>query len=108
VAALQEGATPAGGTGGVGVGMGGTSPLALGILAPEMALLVDDGRSAGGIRAYRNSASTAEGGERSTTITEYGIPLSPPRTSQELLASLQPYVTGGSAVTSTETAIDVL
>src|SRR5205823_3588871 len=63
------------GTGTTGTGTGtstGTTAEGQGIFAVEVAILADDARNAGAIRAYRKLASTAEGGDPNTTISENG------------------------------------
>jgi hypothetical protein len=59
-----------------------------------VAVLADDGRYAGGIRAFEMISSTALGGNPNVTLTETGQPFNTPRTPAQLSAFLQPYLAG--------------
>lgn len=61
------------------------------VLQAEVAVLADDGRHAGALRAFRKLASTAEGGDPNTTVTESGAPFNVARTHAQLVAFMQAY-----------------
>ena len=63
------------------------------LMAAVVAVLADDGRYAGGIRAFEKIASTALGGNPNLTLSENGQPFNTPRTQAQLNAFLQPYLT---------------
>jgi hypothetical protein len=70
------------------------------VLALELAVLADNGRHAGALRAYRKLASTADGGDPNITLTENGSPFNVPRTGAQLSAFLQAYLSPTAPVTS--------
>lgn len=58
------------------------------------AIVADDGRYAGGIRAFEKISSTALGGNPNLTLSENGQPFNVPRTRAQFNAFLQPYLAG--------------
>lgn len=54
-------------------------------------------RDAGGLRAYRKTASTAAGGDPNTTLTEDGGAVNHVRTRDQVLAAVAPFIAGGAA-----------
>jgi len=72
---------------------GGTAAtLPVTISATEAAILADDARFAGAIRSYRKTASTADGGDPNTTITESGAPFNVALTAAQVAAFEQPFL----------------
>jgi CHRD domain-containing protein/ferritin-like protein len=71
-----------------------------GLLATVAGIMAVEGRHAGGIRAYRKGASTADGGDPNITLTEDREAVNRARTKEQVLALLQPYL-GGTAVSPT-------
>jgi hypothetical protein len=63
-----------------------------GLFSTEVAILADDGRFAGGIRAFRKLAGSADGGDPNTTITENGMPFNLALTHQQVVDFLAPYL----------------
>src|SRR5439155_17352450 len=61
------------------------------VFGTEVAILADNGRHAGALRAFRKLANTADGGDPNITITENGTPFNVARTRAQLTAFLQTY-----------------
>jgi len=61
------------------------------VFQAEVAILADNGRHAGALRAFRKLASTVEGGDPNTTLTESGTPFNLARTHEQLTAFVQAY-----------------
>jgi hypothetical protein len=64
------------------------------VLATAGGIMAVEGRHAGGLRAYRKVASTAEGGDPNTTLTEDGESVNRARTRDQVLTIIQPYIQG--------------
>jgi hypothetical protein len=62
-------------------------------------IMAVEARHAGGLRAYRKTASTAEGGDPNITLTEDREPVNRVRTREQVLAAIQPYLVGGTTPT---------
>lgn len=63
-------------------------------LATAGGIMAVEARHAGGIRAYRKTVSTAEGGDPNITLTEDREPVNRVRTREQVLAAIQPYLAG--------------
>jgi len=64
------------------------------VLATAAAIMAVEGRHAGGLRAYRKVASTAEGGDPNITLTEDREAVNRARTRDQVISLIQPYVAG--------------
>ena len=62
------------------------------LLATAGGIMAVEGRHAGGIRAYRKTVSTAEGGDPNITLTEDREAVNRARTKEQVLALIQPYL----------------
>jgi hypothetical protein len=62
------------------------------ILATAAGIMAVEGRHAGGLRAYRKGASTADGGDPNITLTEDREAVNRARTREQVLAAIQPFV----------------
>jgi hypothetical protein len=61
-------------------------------LGTAAGIMAVEARHAGGIRAYRKTVSTAEGGDPNITLTEDREPVNRIRTREQVLAAIQPYL----------------
>jgi hypothetical protein len=68
-----------------------------------VAILADDGRYAGGIRAFELITSTALGGNPNLTLTLNGQPFNTPLTPAQMNTFLQPYLAGAGGTGTTAT-----
>jgi hypothetical protein len=62
------------------------------------AIMAVEARHAGGIRAYRKVASTAEGGDPNTTLSEDREALNRSRTRDQVLALIAPFIVGSATI----------
>lgn len=69
-----------------------------------VAILADDGRYAGGIRAFELITSTALGGNPNLTLTQNGQPFNAPVTPAQMNTFLQPYLAGAGGTGTGTTA----
>jgi hypothetical protein len=73
------------------------------LLATAGAIMAVEARHAGGLRAYRKGASTAEGGDPNITLTEDREALNRARTREQVQALIAPYIVGGTTPVTTPT-----
>ncbi len=71
-----------------------------GVLSTAGAIMAVEARHAGGLRAYRKVASTAEGGDPNTTLTEDREAQNRARTRDQVLALIGPFIVGSATVGS--------
>jgi hypothetical protein len=69
-----------------------------GLLTSAGAILAVEARHAGGIRAYRKVASTAEGGDPNITLTEDREALNRTRSRDQVLALIAPFIVGSATI----------
>jgi hypothetical protein len=92
---LQSGSlNPLGGT------TAGTASSTGGVYGLEVAILADDARYDGALRAFERVIPTAEGGNPNGTLMQTGTPLSPGFTSAQATEALQSYLAASSPATT--------
>jgi hypothetical protein len=93
-AGTTTGSTTAGTSTGGTTGATATSGTS-GVYGLEVAILADDARYDGAIRAFARTIPTAEGGNATGTLTETGTPLGTGFTFDQANTALQSYIVGG-------------